>query len=237
MLPTYVNRINIQFIMKVLRDADPVLFPRSTLAKEHGIELPTTNSTSTPIEQYTKNDTILTSTIPFSEMEAIRSYRITPEKLTKLKQILKSYQGTHNFHNYTNGKQFSEANAKRFIMSFEASDPKIIQETEWVSLKIHGQSFMLHQIRKMVGLAILMIRTNSPERITHQAFNATKKNIPKAPALGLLLDQTVYKSYNEKWASSDRQEIVFSHKQEEIDAFKEEWVYDKMIQTEVETNE
>jgi len=27
----------------------------------------------------------------------------------------------------------------------------MINDTEWLKLKVHGQSFMLHQIRKMVG--------------------------------------------------------------------------------------
>lgn len=32
----------------------------------------------------------------------------------------------------------------------QVEDPIMIQGTEWLSVKLHGQSFMLHQIRKMI---------------------------------------------------------------------------------------
>ena len=65
----------------------------------------------------------------------------------------------------------------------------MIQGTEWLSLKVHGQSFMLHQIRKMVGLIIMMIRTDTPQKLIPETFKANKINIPKAPSLGLLLER------------------------------------------------
>jgi tRNA pseudouridine38-40 synthase len=60
---------------------------------------------------------------------------------------------------------------------------------EWISVTFHGQSFMLHQIRKMVGLAILAVRLGCDFSILDRCFEPAKVNIPKAPALGLLLDK------------------------------------------------
>ena len=94
-------------------------------------------------------------------MRIKREFRVTPEKLDQLKSILACYKGTHNYHNFTNGKDFKEANSNRYIMSFECSQPFIRQDTEWVSLKVHGQSFMLHQIRKMVGLGMLFVKSHN----------------------------------------------------------------------------
>jgi tRNA pseudouridine38-40 synthase len=51
---------------------------------------------------------------------------------------------------------------------------------------------MLHQIRKMVSMLILLVRTNSPISIIDESFSETKMNIPKAPGLGLLLEQVSY---------------------------------------------
>lgn len=65
----------------------------------------------------------------------------------------------------------------------------MIQGTEWLSLKVHGQSFMLHQIRKMVGLIIMIVRTDTPLKLIPETFKENRINIPKAPSLGLLLER------------------------------------------------
>jgi tRNA pseudouridine38-40 synthase len=65
----------------------------------------------------------------------------------------------------------------------------MIQGTEWLSLKVHGQSFMLHQIRKMVSLIVMLVRTDTPLKLIPETFKANKINIPKAPSLGLLLER------------------------------------------------
>lgn len=51
-----------------------------------------------------------------------------------------------NFHNYTIGKPFNDRSVKRFMISIDVRDPTLYGDIEWISVKIHGQSFMLHQI-------------------------------------------------------------------------------------------
>ena len=47
---------------------------------------------------------------------------------------------------------------------------------------------MIHQIRKMVGLVIAIVRGFAPETMVVEAFKKEKVDIPRAPALGLLLE-------------------------------------------------
>lgn len=43
-------------------------------------------------------------------------------------------------------KDFKSRDASRYIISIDVPEPEIYGDIEWVSVKIHGQSFMLHQI-------------------------------------------------------------------------------------------
>ena len=47
---------------------------------------------------------------------------------------------------------------------------------------------MLHQIRKMVGLAIAVVRGHTDSSILERVFAKEKVMIPTAPGLGLVLD-------------------------------------------------
>lgn len=86
---------------------------------------------------------------------AKKAYRISDHRRARVQEALHAYLGTRNFHNYTIQKRFSDPSAKRVIRSFDVGkDPVIINDTEWLSLKVHGQSFMMHQIRKMVAMAV-----------------------------------------------------------------------------------
>ncbi|KAG0253695.1 tRNA pseudouridine synthase 1 [Mortierella polycephala] len=169
------------------------------------------------------------------EMAEKRKYRIDEATLAKVREGFASYIGTKNFHNFTIGKNFKEKSCQRFMMKFDVSDPKMIQGTEWLSLKVHGQSFMLHQIRKMVALVIMIIRTDTPMKLIPETFNANKINIPKAPSLGLLLERPVFEAYNRK-IHGTHQPLEFDPYREEMDAFKEKFIYEGIIKEELDFN-
>ncbi|ODV73254.1 pseudouridine synthase PUS1 [Cyberlindnera jadinii NRRL Y-1542] len=170
------------------------------------------------------------------ESNCKRQYRISTEKLEMMREAMSMYLGHHNFHNFTIGKGFKDASASRFMKEISVSDPFVIDQTEWVSVKIHGQSFMLHQIRKMIAMASLVVRTGCPlERIT-QAFDSDKINIPKAPALGLLLEQPVYSGYNQRLNDFGYKPIDFNNYEKEMQEFKMKHIYDKIYAEEVSEN-
>ena len=128
------------------------------------------------------------------------SYRIDHDSLEKLRSGLKAFEGTHNFHNFTSGKEASEANAKRYIISFECGEPYISETTgvEYVLISVLGQSFLLNQIRKMIHFAIEIARGGANMEQLQVAFSESKVDIPMAPAVGLYLDELFFDGYNIK---------------------------------------
>lgn len=167
-----------------------------------------------------------------------RAYRISPSRLETFREAMKQYLGPHNFFNFTLGKDFKDPSAIRFMKDITVSEPFVIGEknTEWVSIKIHGQSFMLHQIRKMISMATLVTRCGCPVTRISDAYKPQKINIPKAPALGLLLECPVYEGYNKRLQEFGYKPIEFSKYQDRMDAFKMKHIYDKIYQEEVSEN-
>ncbi|KAF9098427.1 tRNA pseudouridine synthase 1 [Mortierella sp. AD031] len=239
----YVRTLN-SFNAKVLCDSRVyeyllptyVFLPRPPLPEPTEITqefAPTTIRTELPGGSMAWDENVHISTP--EEMATKRSYRIDEATLAKVREGFAAYVGTKNFHNFTVGKNFKEKTCQRFMMSFNVSDPKMIQGTEWLSLKVHGQSFMLHQIRKMVSLIVMLVRTDTPLKLIPETFKANKINIPKAPSLGLLLERPVFDTYNRKVKDS-HQPLDFSPYNETMEAFKEKFIYDGIIKEELEFN-
>ncbi|KAK7428573.1 tRNA pseudouridine synthase 1 [Neonectria magnoliae] len=171
-------------------------------------------------------------------VSAKRRYRIPPGRLQRLQETLDMYNGTRNFHNYTVQKPFFDPSAKRHIKSFVVNPkPIIINDTEWLSLKVHGQSFMMHQIRKMVGLASLVVRCGTPLDRIEESYQNQKMAIPKAPGLGLLLEHPVFHNYNRRATESLQKETIdFDKYQEKIQAFKDKEIYQRIFNVEEKEN-
>lgn len=172
-------------------------------------------------------------------MSAKRAYRISPTRQARVQAALENYLGTRRYHNYTIQKKYTDTSAKRYIKSFTvAPSPILINDTEWLSLKVHGQSFMMHQIRKMVSMAALTVRCGTDPRIMLESFENNVVRIPKAPGLGLLLERPVFESYNDKMAKAHgREKIDFSRYEEKIQEFKEREIYQRIFREEAQGNQ
>ena len=200
-------------------------------------------------------------------INAKRSYRIAPERLNRIQRTLNLFIGTRNHHNYTIQKTFNDPSAKRVIKSFDVNKtPILIDGTEWLSMKVHGQSFMMHQIRKMVGMVALVVRCGcDPERL-REAMGPERLSIPKAPSLGLLLERPSFDSYNKvsslglqvkesfstwsvPWSANNangnsqrakdtlsKGPIDFDRFRTEMDKFKQEQIYERMYRDEEKEN-
>ncbi|XP_062163901.1 uncharacterized protein LOC133870717 isoform X2 [Alnus glutinosa] len=88
----------------------------------------------------------------------------------RFNRILKLYVGTHNFHNFTTRTKAEDPAAQRFIISFEANTTVTVEGIEFVKCEVVGQSFMLHQIRKMIGVAVAIMRNCAPEALIEKAL-------------------------------------------------------------------
>lgn len=166
-----------------------------------------------------------------------RSYRISKEKVEAIRGAFNVYIGTHNFHNFTVGKSFSERSANRFMKNITVDEPKLIEGTEWLSIKIHGQSFMLHQIRKMVGLVVLVVRSMAPyAKLMPETFGYQRIHVPKAPGLGLLLEKPIFEVYNRRAEKESREAVDFEPHREAIEKFKDEFIYTRIFQEEKNNN-
>ena len=74
------------------------------------------------------------------------------------------------------------------IYSFRAEGVSTVNGVEMVVCRVRGQAFLLHQIRLMIGSAILVARGILPKMAIDLAFLAPHHiNFPMAPAEGLVL--------------------------------------------------
>nr|ODN89350.1 tRNA pseudouridine(38-40) synthase [Cryptococcus depauperatus CBS 7855] len=174
------------------------------------------------------------------EFERKRTWRVDEKTLSRFRDIIAEYKGTHNFYNYTVGKPFNDRAVKRYMIKLEVKDPKVYGEIEWISVQIHGQSFMLHQIRKMISMAMLACRTGSPPSLLPETFGPKKIHVPKAPPLGLLLEAPQFGVYNDRITrklngiTEHRDPVNFGLYQDEMYAFKVKWIYEMLRKEELE---
>jgi len=185
------------------------------------------------LQQNSNPSSAVTDCLTPKEVANIRSqlsgYRASHEQLKTLQRALRAYEGTHSFHNFTKGCSPGEARASRFIARFDVEDPVEFNVGEgmqqWIPLTVTGQSFLIHQIRKMVCVAMDIARGAAPVEVIPKALavdkkhNNTKKDGEKsgdvdnncnndngegvvrvniAPAQGLFLDMSFYRNYNER---------------------------------------
>ncbi|KAM5565240.1 tRNA pseudouridine synthase A [Rosa sericea] len=150
----------------------------------------------------------------------------------RFNRILSCYQGTHNFHNFTTRTKAEDPAATRFIISFTANTTVTVEGIEFVKCEVVGQSFMLHQIRKLIGLAVAIMRNCAPESLLERALQKdVNVNVPTAPEVGLYLDECFFSSYNQKWGDT-HEEVSMKDYEAEAEAFKMKHIYTHIGATE-----
>ncbi|KAK9165018.1 hypothetical protein Scep_000209 [Stephania cephalantha] len=154
------------------------------------------------------------------------------EERERFNRILKHYVGTHNFHNYTTRTKAEDPSARRYIVSFDANIVVNVEGMDFVKCEVVGQSFMLHQIRKMIGLAVAVMRNCAPESLIDTALRQDVNiTVPTAPEVGLYLDECFFTSYNQKWKES-HEELSMKAYAEEAEEFKMKQIYSHISVTE-----
>jgi tRNA pseudouridine38-40 synthase len=126
------------------------------------------------------------------------------EELVKMvDDLLQLFTGSKNYHNYTKKIEFKSDQAMRHMMQL-TTDLITMEEIPLVKITLFGQSFLYHQIRKMVGAIIQSLVTEKDSDLILNSFAANKMNIWLAPSSGLLLDQVLfYISLNQRCILTD----------------------------------
>ncbi|VDN59177.1 unnamed protein product [Dracunculus medinensis] len=148
-------------------------------------------------------------TFAFAKSNELTSaaFRITDETINEISSVLQIFVGTHNFFNYTSKKQYDEKSCCRFIHSFKCGPKRLFrdeirnEDVEFITIFIKGQSFMLHQIRKMIGMVIAVCRGFAYKSDIQKSFENARLDLPKAPGLGLVLERLHYDYYDKKFAN------------------------------------
>jgi tRNA pseudouridine38-40 synthase len=95
-----------------LMNCDETHYPFSKVAVQAGVD---------PTSVFAKRKQYEVIDIPDITAEGLaprRAYRVTAEKLERLRAILQEFVGTKNHHNFTVGKAFDDRSANRYILSF-----------------------------------------------------------------------------------------------------------------------
>ncbi|CAF91572.1 unnamed protein product, partial [Tetraodon nigroviridis] len=99
------------------------------------------------------------------------SFRLQPETLQRVNRLFALYKGTHNFHNFTSQKAPNDPSARRYVTHVCCGEPFMGGDTEFAVITVRGQSFMLHQIRKMIGLVIAVVKGYAREEVHFDRYN------------------------------------------------------------------
>lgn len=171
---------------------------------------------------------------PFKESVDMKSYRVNEATLAVVNETLKLFEGTKNFHNFTSRKKFDDPSNRRYIISFECKTPFMVDDVEFCTIIVKGQSFMMHQIRKMIGLTLAVVRGHANVDTIAKSFEKMRLDIPMAPGLGLVLDQVHYDGYNARFKDDGMHEqLEWSAFEDAIQAFRDQFIYPVIKDTEL----
>lgn len=163
----------------------------------------------------------------------MRDYRAPAERLQLAQSVLDTFCGQTNFHNFTVDKQHFDRSSTRNIEYIKCVEPFIRDGVEFTRIEIKGQSFMLHQIRKMMGFSLAVIRGIIPLSLLKESLTKTKFKVATAPGLGLVLERLHFDKYNRLYGHVHG-ELTFDKYEKEIEEFRGKFINPTIIRTEIE---
>lgn len=116
------------------------------------------------------------------------------ELVAELNELTELFRGSRNYHNFTKKIKPHDKQAWRVLHEVRAEvfRPKFIAETgkdNFIVFRLYGQSFLYHQIRKMIGILSQIFQLGKDKDFLTKAFEKEKVDIWLAPSAGLLLDR------------------------------------------------
>ncbi|XP_050548971.1 pseudouridylate synthase 1 homolog [Daktulosphaira vitifoliae] len=163
------------------------------------------------------------------------NYRIDSIVIDRINEVLLKFLGCHNYHNYTSKKKANDPSAQRYMVKFYCDKPFEKDGVELISLFVRGQSFMLHQIRKMVGVIIAVCRGIAKPDVIERSWQHDRLDLPIAPGLGLVLEEVHYDKYNEKFGSDGLHDrLDFIELIDEVQEFRTKHILPTIVKIEKE---
>lgn len=170
----------------------------------------------------------------FNDQVSQRDYRLSADKLKLINELLQVYNGSHNFHNFTINKSFSHPSCYRHMKHLECERPFLVDDIEFCVIRIKGNSFMMHQIRKMMGLILAVIRDVIEPNVFDSAFTESPINCPTAPGLGLVLNRLHYDEYDRNYGSDGLYEkLTWEECDADVQQFHEKFIQSNIVRTEI----
>lgn len=168
----------------------------------------------------------------YNDQSEMKDYRVTAERLQHVNEILSIFKGQTNFHNYTTKKLFFDRTSERFIHSIECGEPFIEHDVEFTRITLKGSSFMLHQIRKMIGFTLAVVRGLSDAAWLKRSLANEEVHTPTAPGLGLVLERLHFTEYANQF--KDHDPLTFDEFDDVVEKFRHEKIHPFIIGTEVQ---
>ena len=181
--------------------------------------------------------------------QRLLSYRLPDSLRSTVEAVLRRFEGSHNFYNFTRHKSIRNREDRRdqtpAAAELKAESESAPQQpsgrpSRWqraagpllpvnrdfqadrnsrcilscgiaqtfvyapsglqlAVLRVHGQSFMLNQIRKMVAAAVIVARgLVDGDELLPRVFAERGVYLPTAPSLGLYLDRPLFELYDQR---------------------------------------
>ena len=138
------------------------------------------------------------------DKSVMKRFRVESSQVEMLRNILALYRGTHNWHNFVPGASHDDERCYMRIINMECSEPEVHFGMEWIRVKVHATALARFQFRRMISLAIMVIRTNTPRSVVGNSFGIHCISIPESPARGLIFDAPFYGKYNDGKSMADQ---------------------------------
>jgi tRNA pseudouridine(38-40) synthase len=163
---------------------------------------------------------------------ALRRFRATSLQLSTFKGIIGIYRGTHNWHNYVDAASPDVYIRIRHMEVVEV--PEIHFGMEWVRVKVQASSFPTGLVRRMIGMAVMVVRTNTPQSVVANSFGIANIEVPLAPASGLIFDEPIYDEYNRECLATQRPDasINFDKVKTQVEEFRKTQIHNRVYQAE-----
>lgn len=168
----------------------------------------------------------------YNDQSEMMDYRVPVDRLQRTNDVLSIFKGHTNFHNYTTKKLFFDRTSERYIHSIECGEPFVEHGVEFARITVKGSSFMLHQIRKMIGFTLAVVRGLSNDDWLKRSVTDDEVHTPTAPGLGLVLERLHFDEYAKQFKGHDP--LRFDEFDDEVEQFRREKIHSFIVQTEIQ---